>query len=280
MILSSVRIPLMSRYDIRMVDHSLFDDGNCVVIYRRHATPATPFTSTFTPSSSPAGSMTGRPIIEDPLYLRMTSVAACQSWLVMLQCFAKPEILEAAQPPPQKPLLFQRRSHSFLGHNASDTGSVRSSVNGDHLITRQEHIGGSPQPSSNTNSPASAETRCRVFRSLALSINEGRGIGERGVETVRGAPKSSLDSNRQGATSPVGSSADYENSPSKLSAAMGLPRLGARAYSSEARNEHEVTSFCEIVMEGEVIARTSERKSTTSPFFNESFHFTSVNRHD
>lgn len=268
--LHSIHVPSMSRSDIRAVDHSLFDDSNCVVVYRRQTVPPTPFTPISTISSTPSGS---RAAIEEPLYLRLTSIAATQSWLVMVQCFATPEILEAALPPPEKPLLFQRRSKSTLGETslAWDDTSARSSVYVQNPLPRSS-------PQSSPSIDGMPESRCRVYRSLAISINEGRGIGERGNETVRTGPKSSLDSmrhrlDRDGATSPVSGSIEFEASPGKMSV-IGLSRFGGRSHSSELRGEHELTSFCEIVLEGEVIARTSERKSTSSPFFNENFLFT------
>lgn len=237
--LHSVYVPSMSRYDIRVVDYSLFDDSNCIVIYRRHAAPATPFTPVFSPSSSGSSASPSRALIEEPLYLRLTSTAACQSWLVMVQCFAKPEIFEAAVP---KPLLFQRRSKSVLGRNDNslDNASVRSSV--------YSSVQSSP------TADGAPETRCRVFRSLALSINEGRGIGERGVETIRSATKSSLDSmrtrvDREGATSPTSAYADSDTSPNKLSA-MGLPRFGGRLHALESRGEQEITSFARLCSKG------------------------------
>lgn len=115
------------------------------------------------------------------------------------------------------------------------------------------------------------DTRYRIFRSLTVSINEGRGIGEAGVEVIRDRPKTSSDSwrEREGSSSTSGSA--YESmgadpSPSK----SDLPRMPSRTESSSGKDE-QISTFCELVLEGVVLARTSTKKGTINPYWNESF---------
>lgn len=173
----------------------------------------------------------------------------------MTHCFAKPEYIERALPTTPRPVLHERRSRIGLG-SGEDPG-----------------VSALERPDDDVS-----DTLCRVYRSLYVSISEGKGVGERGVETIRRGPKSSIDSARRGFSddgkSSMASVEGAEASPSKKS--IPMPKIGSRSYGGDSKDEHSISTFCEVVLEGEVIARTSERKATSSPFFNESFSFTCV----
>ncbi|ORY89382.1 hypothetical protein BCR35DRAFT_300543 [Leucosporidium creatinivorum] len=286
-ILHSVHLPSCPRTDIRLVDHSLFDRPNCVVIYRRAQAPSTPFQPTFNPrtfsstssyaSSSPSssnghGSSSRQPAVpaEEPLYLCMPSIVAMETWIVMAHCFARPEFFVSTGATTPRPM----RRGSL---NTASTG--RASSNG--------HYGGDdglPQNSDDEEMLGEHETgmaddtRYRIFRSLTIAINEGKGLGEMGVEVIRDRPKLSSEgwrgTERDGSSSTAGST--YEgfaaDSPSKPG--LPIPKMPARTDSSNStKDEQTVNTFCEVALGGDVLARTSTRKGTNSPFWNETFTF-------
>ena len=189
----------------------------------------------------------------------MPSIVATQSWIVMAHCFARPEYFTAAggslaQSPAQ-------------GHSKGRAGRSDGEED-DNLVE---------DPNLNTN-----DERCRIFRSISISINEGRGIGELGTEIARPTPKSSydrkLDGDRDGSSS---ASASIEGFPLSTagSDAPSPARAGAvRLHRVDGSREQSegMDTFCEMSLDGDALARTSIRKGTTSPFWNESFVFSSV----
>lgn len=199
----------------------------------------------------------------------MPSIVAMETWIVMAHCFARPEFFVSTGATTPRPM----RRGSL---NTASTG--RASSNG--------HYGGDdglPQTSDDEEMLGDTgmvdDTRYRIFRSLTIAINEGKGLGEMGVEIVRDRPKLSSEgwrgSDRDGSSSTTGST--YEgygaaDSPSKPG--LPLPKMPARTDSSNnAKDEHTVNTFCEIILKGDVLARTSTRKGTNSPFWNETFTF-------
>lgn len=182
----------------------------------------------------------------------MPSAVATQSWLVMAHCFARPEFYTAASGShPQSP------AHDHSKGNRAGGDDDQGWDDDDH-----------------------ADTRCRIFRSIAISINEGRGIGELGTEVVRPTNKLSYErrpdgEHREGSGSTTGSVESFPMagdapSPSRASApaTMRLHRGDGAKDQSEGMD-----TFCEISLDGDALARTSIRKGTTSPFWNESFLF-------
>lgn len=253
-------------------------------MYRRAQYPTTPFQPSFSrsfsatssyASSSPTSNGHSSPRApsvpaEEPLYLCMPSSVAMETWIVMAHCFAQPEFLVstgATTPRPMRRGSLQTASTgraSSNGHYGADDGLFLNSEDEDHLLGEQ------------SDAAKVDDTRYRIYRSLTVAINEGRGLGEVGVEVVRNRPKTSSEGwrggEREGSGSTLGSTYEgLEGSPSK--GALPVPQMPARTESSSSTSEQTVNTFCEIVLEGDVLARTSVRKGTNSPFWNETFIF-------
>lgn len=187
----------------------------------------------------------------------MPSTVAGQTWIVMAHCFARPEFFLGAVPRP--------RNRSEAPWQLDD-------------VDDEVAFDGA--------GPTEADSRCRIFRSVHISINEGRGIGEPGSEVVRPPPKAAAErrapSERENST-PASSvdnlaSNGVEGSPGRASSTSSAPATRIQPRGGEFRERDESTlagidTFCEIVLEGDVVARTSVRKGTTSPFWNEAFTF-------
>lgn len=268
-ILHSIHLPSVLRTDVRLVDPSLFGRPNCVVINRRHGTPATPGlqTKSARPSSSSSHSSTSRSL-DEPVYLCMPSTVATQSWIVMAHCFARPEFYTAAGGSlPQSP----SHDHTKNRLDRSD---------GDHRYSDDDDEGDDERENA-TNAAAVADERCRIFRSISISINEGRGIGELGTEVVRPSPKSSYE--RKFDSEGSSSTASFESLPLSLggggheAASPSRPNAAAavRLHRNESTKDQSdgMDTFCEISLDGDALARTSVRKGTNCPFWNESFVF-------
>ncbi|KAK4702288.1 hypothetical protein P7C70_g3933, partial [Phenoliferia sp. Uapishka_3] len=263
-ILHSIHLPSVLRTDVRLVDPSLFGRPNCLVIHRRQASPQTPGLQTKpsrTSSSSSSPLNGSRTSSDDPLYICMPSIVTCQSWLVMAHCFARPEFYSGAKSSLQDAL---ENDPNLDGSDGDDSDP------------------GEEVP----------DQRCRIFRSITISINEGRGIGEQGTEIVRPASKSSLERRPDVGREGSGSSASIESFP--LSTTSGGGGVSdnpspSRANAPPAMRLHRgdnsrdngdssqgMDTFCEISMDGDALARTSIRKGTTSPFWNECFTFSDL----
>ncbi|KAI5481909.1 Ras GTPase-activating protein 1 [Pseudohyphozyma bogoriensis] len=244
-VLQSIHLPSIQRTDVRAVDQSLFGRPHVVVIHRRGSVPGTPSTSysAFSSSSSVVKSA------EEPIYLCMPSIVAMETWIVMAHCFARPEFLSSPMIGPSSPPHPTR----------PDTTSWAAEDDSQDEDNAWEEV----------------DTRCRIFRTVALSINEGRGIGEAGTEVIRPGPKQALDRRPDlerefsNASSDTFSSLGSDHSPSKPLSSARLHR----ASDGPAEPTQGFDTFCEVVLDGDVVARTSVRKSTTSPFWNESFVF-------
>ncbi|GAA5833590.1 hypothetical protein JCM9279_001570 [Rhodotorula babjevae] len=251
-VVHNVHLPSLGRSDVRLVDHSLFGRPNCISLSRSHAAPPTPHRHSFSPSAS---SLPSPPRLDETVYLCFPSVVATQVWLVMAQCFARPEFYLASGAATPRPL----RSAA-----ASDSGT----------------------DSADDDRPDELESGCRIFRSLHLSIAEGRALGELATEVVRPGPKSSWERPAVDDDSTLSSIDSYshsfattglEPSPSKSVSSMSLPRLASR-HGQDGRegggggSSSSSAAYCEIEMGGEVVAQTSVRKGS-SPYWNESFVF-------
>lgn len=130
------------------------------------------------------------------------------------------------------------------------------------------------------------ESSCRIFRSLQVSVNEGRGLGELATEVVRPGPKASWERPSRDHTGSTTSSFDSssvgsEASPAKSVASMAMPRLhsrpshDSRSSGGDSSSSSSSEAFCEIEMGGEVVAQTAVRKGN-SPLWNESFVFSDL----
>ncbi|GAA5895340.1 hypothetical protein JCM8208_005983 [Rhodotorula glutinis] len=252
-VVHNVHLPSLGRSDVRLVDHSLFGRPNCISMSRSHTAPPTPHRHSFSPSAS---SLPTPPRLDETVYLCFPSVVATQVWLVMAQCFARPEFYLASGAATPRPL----RSAA-----ASDSGT----------------------DSADDDRPDELESGCRIFRSLHLSIAEGRALGELATEVVRPGPKSSWERPAVDDDSTLSSIDSYshsfatpgmEPSPSKSVSSMSLPRLASR-HGQDGRDglsggssSSSSAAYCEVEMGGEVIAQTSVRKGS-SPYWNESFVF-------
>ncbi|BGP16446.1 hypothetical protein JCM10213_003998 [Rhodosporidiobolus nylandii] len=280
-VIHSVHLPSLSRTDVRLVDHSLFGRPNCISISRRPASPSTPHRASFLPSSSTSSStsfsaspLPGHPHkADEPLYLCFPSVVATQVWLVMAHCFARPEYYLASGAATLRPLR-TARGGAPPGY-PSDSG------------TESE----SDAPRSSSPSDAADDglgSSCRIYRSLQLSINEGRALGELATEVIRPGPKTSWEQrpgtgergDSEGASTSFSGSDSLETATTSSPAGkLQMPRLQARASGMDGRGERDGDSsaeaFCEIEMAGEIVARTSVRKGT-SPFWNEAFVFSDL----
>ncbi|GJN90708.1 hypothetical protein Rhopal_003722-T1 [Rhodotorula paludigena] len=251
-VVHAVHLPSLNRSDIRIVDHSLFGRPNCISISRHSTSPSTPHRQSFSPSQPP---LPAKP--DETVYLCFPSVVATQVWLVMAHCFAQPEFY--LTPGAATPRL--ARTAAPYGSLPSDSGTE----------------------SEDGLRPDEQDSSCRIYRSLQLSINEGRALGELATEVFRPGPKMSWERPAQdqagdglGSTDSYSLAGGSEASPVKSSASLGISRLQSRA-TNDTRDDGSGTSeaFCEIEMGGEVVAQTSVRKGS-SPFWNETFVFTDL----
>lgn len=251
-VVHAVHLPSLNRSNIRIVDHSLFGRPNCISISRHSTSPSTPHRQSFSPSQPP---LPAKP--DETVYLCFPSVVATQVWLVMAHCFAQPEFY--LTPGAATPRL--ARAAAPYGSLPSDSGTE----------------------SEDGLRPDEQDSSCRIYRSLQLSINEGRALGELANEVFRPGPKMSWERPAQDQAGDGVGSTDWfslaggsEASPAKSSASLGISRLQSRA-NNDTRDDGSGSSeaFCEIEMGGEVVAQTSVRKGS-SPFWNETFVFTDL----
>ncbi|GAA5923856.1 hypothetical protein JCM1841_001414 [Sporobolomyces salmonicolor] len=268
-ILHSVYLPSYARTDVRPVDHSLFGRPNCVSISHRSNSPSTPSRSSFAASSSshpPSSTSSLRANLDEPLYLCFPSVVATQVWLVMTHCFARPEYYLASGAATPRPVRTARKPGAAW---PSDDGTESDEAKPDEL-----------------------EKSCRIYRSLFLTINEGRGLGDLTTEVVRPGAKASwerptlgwessssltADSNGGGAEAYSLPAMDSPNKAGSAASSLPMPKLQTRP-SEGGKDKDEVggvESYCEIEIGGEVVARTALRRGV-SPFWNEAFTFSDL----
>lgn len=269
-VLHSIYLPAHDRTDIRIVDSSLLGESLCIVINR----PAV-ITATFDPdhtssqssnslvgglsSTSPFSIRTAAPTTktEGPLYLFLPSLVAVQTMLMMTQAYAKAEFLGI-------------ESRSFLKGKSRDEED-------------EEDF----EEMMDDDDDGDISSRCRVWRSMTISINEGRGVGEWSA-----TPSNSISERRS--TSDFDSTSslfDGSYSPRRLdphsrsstTAFVGPKTLsrggGGGGGSAKERDETGTIGFdvfAEIVRDGEVLARTNIIRGTSSPSFRETFTFTYV----
>ncbi|GAA6059021.1 hypothetical protein JCM10212_001246 [Sporobolomyces blumeae] len=260
-VIHSIYLPSYNRTDVRPVDHTLFGRPNCVSISHRSASPATPQRTSFQsqPMAPSLSADSTRPL-EDPVYLCFPSVVATQVWLVMAHCFARPEYYLASGAATPRPLKKGRSSDPSWP--SSDEGDVTDHERASEL-----------------------DKSCRIYRRLHLAINEGRSLGEAMTESTRPGAKTSWDRPgmyREGSgpgdasTSTDLRSPGSVDSPSKsINMASALPNSRSRTGGDGKDDQSGVEWFCEIEMDGEVVARTALRKGH-SPFWNETFTFSDL----
>lgn len=225
-----------------------------------------------------------------------------QTWKVKLLCFAKPEFLDSG--------LGLLDDYNPLSRSSSRRKMAQDSYS-DHFSDDDDldefdddEVGGENEVSSKLS-----EGRCRIFRSITVVINEGRGIGELGSEIIRAAPVSAIErerrsnserSNSPGRTGGNGAWSSAENlnstnestslrktaSVSSIPNSRVQPRGASAGGSLRDRDRTEsnggggsagnnsvtgIDTFCEVIMDGEVVGRTSIKRGTTSPYWNETF---------
>lgn len=191
----------------------------------------------------------------------------------MAHCFARPEFLSNSPLPgvvlPARAGLRRRGSTSWSTDDDDEdvNDNEKEELNASSAAEGEEQV----------------DLRCRIFRSIYVSINEGRGIGEAGTESVRnfGGPKNGLDrrpdldrgeSSSSSFSNDIGSINSFE-SPNKTSSNPSFRSSSNRYKEDLGLSGGGLDTFCEILIEGEVVARTSVRKGTTAPFWNEAFTF-------
>lgn len=186
----------------------------------------------------------------------MPSIVAAQSWIVMAHCFARPEF--------------------YISRGGGLDVGTRSDSD---LSDDEDEDGGK------------TVSRCRIFRSISLSINEGRGIGDPATEVPRngtrlGHEQRRADLKRERDADTLGSasaSADTFSINSTDNMSPAKPSAATRLHRGDSSRETETVgqgldTFCEISLDGDALARSSIRKGTTSPFWNETFTFSYVQR--
>ncbi|GAA6054276.1 hypothetical protein JCM3770_005155 [Rhodotorula araucariae] len=253
-VVHSVHLPSLNRTDVRLVDYSLFGRPNCISVSRPHSVPSTPYRHSFNPSASPSSAK-----LDETIYLCFPSIVATQVWLVMAHCFARPEFYLASGAATPRPFRPTTVPSDFPSDSGTDSDDGR---------------------------PDELASSCRIFRSLNITIAEGRALGELATEVVRPGPKASwerLPANEDLTTWSVDSyslgsgNGGAEASPAKSVSSLSIPRLQSR-HSHDPRDDTGGSSsggseaFCELEMGGEVIAQTTTRKGA-SPFWNDSFVF-------
>lgn len=255
----SIYLPSTPRTSISRVDYSLFGRPHCLVLRRSHISPHSSTSTTSSPHKYFSTSNgTSRPVLEEPIYLCLPSMAAMQTWLVMLLCFSRPEFLAS----PIANMTSAPSTSTRAYEEEDDESSVQHNPN---------------KPTSSDDEKV--EARCRIYRSITIAINEGRGIGELGTEIIRSAPQTSNPNSDRSSSQP--SSTSIERSPSKSHSVSSIPNSRVQPRGTgvgTSLRDHEtgatgIDTYCEISVEGEVLSRTSVRKGTVSPFWNERFVF-------
>ncbi|GAA5895937.1 hypothetical protein JCM6882_005564 [Rhodosporidiobolus microsporus] len=286
-VIHSVHLPSLSRTDVRQVDHSLFGRPNCISLSRRINSPTTPHRSSFLPTSSSSSSSlhsahTGISAAgsksDEPLYLCFPSIVATQVWLVMAHCFARPEYYLASGAATPRPLRSAGQSRGGLPPGyPSDSGTESESDAGAGEEVKSDGL----------------DSSCRIYRSLVLSINEGRALGELATEVIRPGPKSSWErpglergesdsttSFSVGSSGTGGAGGDASSVDTPSPAKLTMPRLHSRASADTRQSggkdeDGGMETFCEVEMGGEIVGRTSIRKGGT-PFWNDTFTFSDL----
>lgn len=192
----------------------------------------------------------------------MPSVVAMETWMVMAHCFAQPEFFVCTGATTPRPMRRGSLATASTGQSSSNGHYGGAEASEDDDLLHPETANGNRED----------DTRYRIYRSLTISINEGRGIGDAGVEIIRDRPKTSSDNwrgDREGSSSTSGST--YEGVGVDQSPAKSISsRMPPRSESSHGKDE-QISTFCELVLEGVVLARTSVRKGTNNPYWNETF---------
>ena len=144
--------------------------------------------------------------------------------------------------------------------------------------------------SSESDEDAEDVARCRVWRSLTVTVSEARRLGE--PTTLDESPMSSSPSFAPspsfagGLASLLGASTTARAPKSSLDSAAGesttsRPSLRTQEsissdLSSKGESASSLECFCEISVDGIVHARTTVQRGTTSPFWRETFTFSCV----
>lgn len=308
-VIQSIHLPSTPRTDIQQVDFSLFGRPHCLVLHRHSSSPPTANNSSSNSNSNSSrpssySSFSNSKSVEEPVYLCFPSIVAMQTWKVKLLCFAKPEFLDSGLGLLDDNHSNPLRTSSRGGRISLDSYSDEDFSDDDDDVNEFDHEEGKE------NVEAKSEGRCRIFRSITVVINEGRGIGELGSEIIRAAPVSAIErerrSNSERSQSPSGnggawssaenlpstSSTNDSNSLSKSTSSSSMPNSrvhprGASAGGSlrdRDRTESSgagggsgnssvagIDTFCEVILDGEVVGRTSIKRGTTSPYWNETF---------
>lgn len=285
-----------------MVHPSLFDEPFCVVLNRRRATiplyshSASKSTSSLqSVTSSTAGANIHNPFdarnyasaspgytIDSSLYLYLSSLVAAQSFIASAHCYARPEFLGSAL----------NDDFESMGNETTMEKDDEDDIDGDDDMTK---------------SRATAEL-CRVWRTMTITLNEGRGIGDfvGGVDGMKSLSKSSLSSTalaqpipsrltarRFDSTSSVSTFEGYSprrsdsiTNRSALAGALIAPRMmsrgggiGGGGDSTRERDELGTIGFdlfAEIAWQGETLARSAVSRGTSSPSWREPCTFTYV----
>ncbi|SCZ88811.1 BZ3500_MvSof-1268-A1-R1_Chr2-1g04651 [Microbotryum saponariae] len=265
-VIRTVNLGTTPRSDVRLVDPSLFGASNCVSIRMQSTlTPFPPSPSGMSHSSSSLGlgllsssssfsssrlGGTNMSADAETLYLRMPSIVATQIWFGMAHCCAMPDVVQG---------------------NTLD--STYGSCGG---LGIEEGVAGGNMGSEVDGAGDRNEGGFRVFRSLSLTICEGRSIGEPGTEKLRATPGiehdtslSEMFSGSESTTSPIKGSAS-----STASSIQRIPgRTGQGWHESNKDADSSPDTYCEIIINDEVMAKTTLRKGTASPFWNETFTF-------
>lgn len=155
-ILHTARLTDHDRYDIQLVDHSLFGRPSCLCIDSPGGSTksSTPHLSSLQASTL---SLPLPPKLHEPIYLCMPSLVTSHVWLVMARCFASPEDASTFGSPSLRRLRPRTRSADDLLLSDDDEAEdvTRSDVGSDK-----------------------SDDGFRTVRSLHITVNEARGLGD------------------------------------------------------------------------------------------------------
>lgn len=252
-----IYLPRLRRSDFRITHPSVFGKPHCAGIHRDRS---------FSPSSRPSSAATAaQPDKElhellpdpptDPIYVLMPTLGMLQAWLVVCKCYAVDETRT--------------------------------------LYTKATKLLGSATAALTTDERGSHAEKMRVWRSLDISVLEGRGLAELSEKHSVREGKEKRNSGGGRRFDPTSSFTSIRSTSSEEKTLRTATRSSTAVFASTSqvsstgsmsarhttldRDRDPTTGkarpyFCELVWARDMVARTAPKVGST-PFWSESFTF-------